>query len=153
MSKWHEPDHRSFHRIVCYRVTSVQYPVFACVRCVMRARTSLKPKTFIYWSAHQIASTNLIFISLQVLPALRSFCLYCAFGVLIVYILQSVLFTAFLALDIKRVRENRNGFLFCITHKMEEGTEANTGKSLSEALLFAEHVAYKNCSKCQKQFL
>ena len=32
-----------------------------------------------------------------------------------------------------------------------------TGKSLSEALLFAdnggEHVEYKNCSECQKQFL
>ena len=29
----------------------------------------------------------------------------------------------------------------------------DTGKSLSEALLFAEHVVYKNCSECQKQFL
>ena len=32
-----------------------------------------------------------------------------------------------------------------------------TGKSLSKALLFAEHggehVVYKNCSECQKQFL
>ena len=32
-----------------------------------------------------------------------------------------------------------------------------TGKSLSEALLFCrtwgEHVVYKNCSECQKQFL
>merc|ERR1719238_730647 len=56
-----------------------------------------------------------------VLPALRSFCLYCAFGVLIVYILQSVLFTAFLALDIQRIRDNRNGFLFCYAHEIEEG--------------------------------
>ena len=24
-----------------------------------------------------------------------------------------------------------------------------TGKSLSEALFFAEHVVYKNCSECQ----
>ena len=32
-------------------------------------------------------------------------------------------------------------------------SEAITGKSLSEALLFAEHVLYKNCSECQKQFL
>ena len=32
----------------------------------------------------------------------------------------------------------------------------NTGKSLSEALLFGdwgEHVVYKNCSEYQKQFL
>ena len=27
-----------------------------------------------------------------------------------------------------------------------------TGKSLSEALLFAEHVVYINCSECQNQF-
>ena len=60
-------------------------------------------------------------LTFQVLPALRSFCLYCAFGVLIVYILQSVLFTAFLALDIQRIRDNRNGFFFCYTHKIEEG--------------------------------
>ena len=32
-------------------------------------------------------------------------------------------------------------------------TFSHTGKSLSEALLFAEHVVYKNCSECQKQFL
>ena len=30
---------------------------------------------------------------------------------------------------------------------------AVTGKSLSEVLLFAAHVVYKNCSECQKQFL
>ena len=30
---------------------------------------------------------------------------------------------------------------------------SSTGKSLSEALLFAEQVVYKNCSECQKQFL
>ena len=29
----------------------------------------------------------------------------------------------------------------------------STGKSLSEVLLLAEHVVYKNCSECQKQFL
>ena len=33
----------------------------------------------------------------------------------------------------------------------------DTGKSLSEALLFAEHggehVVYRNCCECQKQFL
>ena len=29
----------------------------------------------------------------------------------------------------------------------------SAGKSLSEALLFAEHVVYRNCSECHKQFL
>ena len=35
--------------------------------------------------------------------------------------------------------------------------KVHTGKSLPEALLFCrtweEHVVYKNCSECQKQFL
>ena len=35
----------------------------------------------------------------------------------------------------------------------QEPTNYITGKSLSEALLFAEHGVYKNCSECQKQFL
>ena len=29
----------------------------------------------------------------------------------------------------------------------------STGKSLSESLLFGEHVEYRNYSECQKQFL
>ena len=33
------------------------------------------------------------------------------------------------------------------------GEQYDTGKSLSEALFIAEHVVYKNCSECQKQFL
>ena len=43
------------------------------------------------------------------------------------------------------------------TTYLHMGTNENTGKSLSEALLFAEHgenmLCAKICSKCQKQFL
>ena len=46
------------------------------------------------------------------------------------YVLQSVLFTAFLALDIQRVRNKRNGFLFCIKHNIEEGVDSNPEKEL-----------------------
>ena len=31
------------------------------------------------------------------------------------------------------------------TYEADRGIEFSTGKSLSEALLFAEHVVYKNC--------
>lgn len=63
-----------------------------------------------------------------VLPALKSFCIFCAFGVFFVYILQAVLFTAFLSLDIERIRQNRNGFFPCISHKMQEQTEEEATK-------------------------
>ena len=53
-----------------------------------------------------------------------------------------------------KAQEHRG--LLSIRYPMEHGIV--TGKSLSEALLFAEHrknmfVVYKNCSECQKQFL
>ena len=67
----------------------------------------------------------------SVLPALRSFCIFCSVGVLLVFILQAVLFTAFLALDIKRVRANRNGFLACIVHKNEEEPQNSEGRRRS----------------------
>ena len=60
---------------------------------------------------------------LKDLPALQSFCLYCAVGIFLVYILQATFFTAFLALDLRRIRANRNSFLPCIKHKKSENSE------------------------------
>ena len=57
------------------------------------------------------------------MPALQSFCLYCAVGIFLVYILQATFFTAFLALDLRRIRANRNSFLPCIKHKKSENSE------------------------------
>ena len=74
-----------------------------------------------------------------VLPALRSFCIFCAFGVFFVYILQAVFFTAFLSLDIKRVREHRNGFMPCIQHQLPEG-----GNKLSRWRSNPGKVIFKN---------
>jgi hypothetical protein len=46
---------------------------------------------------------------MQVLPSLQSFCIYAALGILALYFLQAVFFTACLCLDLKRqVGEHRN---------------------------------------------
>lgn len=52
-----------------------------------------------------------------VLPALRSFCVFCAVGILVVYILQATIFVAVLSKDTHRIAQRRNGFLLCYTHK------------------------------------
>ena len=55
--------------------------------------------------------------STTVLPALRSFCLWCAVGILAVYFFQITLFAGALALDCKRLTQGRNGLVPCYIHK------------------------------------
>lgn len=52
-----------------------------------------------------------------VLPALRSFCIFCAVGLIVVYILQATWFVAWLSIDQRRIEEQRNGTLICFKHK------------------------------------
>ena len=52
-----------------------------------------------------------------VLPALRSFCLWCSVGIIIVYFFQATLFTALISLDCRRLAGNRNGLCPCYVHK------------------------------------
>ena len=54
------------------------------------------------------------------MPGLQSFCIYSAIGILLVFILQTTLFTACLALDIKRIRSNRNGYFPCYQTKKSD---------------------------------
>merc|ERR1719244_2127457 len=55
--------------------------------------------------------------STTVLPALRSFCLWCGVGILAVYFFQITLFAGALALDCKRLTQGRNGLVPCYIHK------------------------------------
>ncbi|CAG0890355.1 unnamed protein product [Cyprideis torosa] len=48
-----------------------------------------------------------------IIPALRSFCVYTAVGILVLYIFQSCFFVACFTLDQRRMESGRNGFLFC----------------------------------------
>ena len=52
-----------------------------------------------------------------VLPALQSFCIFCAVGLIVVYILQATWFVAWFSLDQRRIEAGRNGSLVCYTHK------------------------------------
>ena len=52
-----------------------------------------------------------------VLPALRSFCIFCAVGLIVVYLLQATWFVSWFSLDQKRIEEKRNGSVPCIKHK------------------------------------
>ena len=58
--------------------------------------------------------------SSTVLPALRSFCLWCGVGILAVYFFQVTLFVACLALDSRRLRAQRNGLCPCYVHETSE---------------------------------
>ena len=50
---------------------------------------------------------------LQVLPALRSFCVYAAIGITAVYFLQATFFVACFTIDQRRVESKRNAFICC----------------------------------------
>lgn len=52
-----------------------------------------------------------------VLPALRSFCIYSALGVVALYMLQATFFVAWFALDQTRLEDHRNGLFWCYKHK------------------------------------
>ena len=54
-----------------------------------------------------------------VLPALRSFCLWCSVGIFIVYFFSATIFTALLSLDCKRIATGRNGLCPCYVHSID----------------------------------
>jgi len=52
-----------------------------------------------------------------VLPALKSFCIFCAVGLIVVYFLQATWFMAWLSLDQRRMEAGRDATFPCIIHK------------------------------------
>ena len=63
--------------------------------------------------------TNIVAFSLgatTVIPALRSFCLFCSVGILAIFIYTLTFFTACMVLDQRRIDERRDGFLCCLKH-------------------------------------
>lgn len=50
------------------------------------------------------------------IPALRSFCIYCAVGIATVYLFQTCWFVAWMVIDERRRDSARNAFLPCIVH-------------------------------------
>jgi len=52
-----------------------------------------------------------------VLPALMSFCIFSAVGLIVVYLLQATWFVAWFSIDQRRIEDSRDGSLVCIQHK------------------------------------
>jgi len=79
--------------------------------------------------------------SSTVLPALRSFCLWCGVGILAVYFYQATFFAACLALDCRRLASNRNGLCPCYTHKQikKQSEEEESGED-AQSLSFGQKV-------------
>nr|XP_002739466.1 PREDICTED: protein patched homolog 1-like [Saccoglossus kowalevskii] len=51
-----------------------------------------------------------------ILPALRSFCFFCAIGILFLFLFSITIFAAMLAIDLNRINANRDACCCCFTH-------------------------------------
>ena len=63
--------------------------------------------------------TNIVAFSLgatTVIPALRSFCLFCSVGIMAIFIYTLTFFTACMVIDQRRIDERRDGCLCCYRH-------------------------------------
>ena len=78
------------------------------------------------------------------LPALRSFCLYASFGILIVFLLQSSYFVAFLVLDQQRMNKNRNGLFWCYEHKDWKPSSCSKVDLLDKLFLWYSELIVKD---------
>ncbi|XP_078353441.1 NPC intracellular cholesterol transporter 1-like isoform X2 [Oculina patagonica] len=63
-----------------------------------------------------------------ILPALRSFCIFAAIGILADFILQATLFTALLAIDARRQESRRDGCCCCCMKLPDDYSEGSFGK-------------------------
>lgn len=70
------------------------------------AGVSITVTSFTDFVAFMVGATTII-------PALRSFCIYAAIGILALYVLQAIFFTACLTLDLKRIEKRQDGCCFC----------------------------------------
>jgi predicted RND superfamily exporter protein len=78
-----------------------------------------------------------------VLPALRSFCLWCSVGIIAVYFFQATLFTAFLALDCRRLKARRNGLCPCYRHRGENEKKTTTEQSRASKLSLSQRLFHQ----------
>ena len=76
------------------------------------------------------------FFFIQILPALQSFCIFAAIGIISVFILTITLFVALLSLDARRQQSRRDACLCCIT--LSDNWEAMECSKKSYLQLFIE---------------
>ncbi|XP_045765423.1 patched domain-containing protein 3-like [Maniola jurtina] len=73
--------------------------------------------------------------AITILPSLKSFCIYAAVGVFFIFCYSVTFYVACFTLDLKRIKEKRNGFIFCYKHKTEITLS-------TETTLFQKLLAY-----------
>ena len=56
------------------------------------------------------------------IPALKSFCMFCAVGIMSVFFYQATWFTAWMVIDERRKSARRNAFIPFITHALKDGS-------------------------------
>jgi Niemann-Pick C1 protein len=83
-----------------------------------------------------------MYIFKQLLPGLKSFCIYAAVGIVAVFIFQVTLFVACLAIDQKRLEERRNAFFYCIQYRAQDFVP-NLWSQQSYLQLFFEKIMAK----------
>jgi len=83
-----------------------------------------------------------------VLPALRSFCIFCAVGLIVVYILQATWFVAWFSIDQRRIEDQRNGTLMCIKHKDFKPNKFSQKNVLQTIFKSIANLIVKKVVKC-----
>ncbi|XP_071952393.1 patched domain-containing protein 3-like [Antedon mediterranea] len=77
-----------------------------CALALQHAGVSITVTSVTDFCAFVIGATT-------ILPALRSFCIFCGIGIIFLYFFSVVFFTATLCLDIRRVKDRRNACCCC----------------------------------------
>lgn len=65
-----------------------------------------------------------------ILPALKSFCIYAAVGIIATFIFQASFFVAWMSLDQRRIESNRNGCCPCYVHPQPAAQENASSTSI-----------------------
>lgn len=77
-----------------------------------------------------------IYLFFQLMPVLKSFCIYCSIGIFFLFLMQSTLFPACLTLNQRRIEARRDGLFPCIQY-----TEDYTPNELSQKSIV--HAGFK----------
>ena len=75
-------------------------------------------------------------------PALESFCFFCGLGIVVVYLYQITWFTAWLALDQRRMLSNRNACLPCL--QVNSSQEVKTSNCFEQMEPMAKYADFLN---------
>lgn len=86
--------------------------------------------------------------AITILPSLKSFCIYAAAGVFFIFCFSVTFYVAVLTLDVKRVKANRNGVLFCYKHKSE--IRVSSSKTILQSFFeaFYKQVVFTIPGRC-----